>query len=223
MNTENLFITRKRKKWKFAHFDEWPHCFALDEASPATWPEFFGAAGDLVLEIGAGTADLSVGLAGLRPTEHFVALDIKSDRLYTGAKFALEHKRENMAFVRAHARDITKLFAPASVKELWVTFPDPFPRKKQAKHRLTHPAFLAQYATLLAEDGVLHFKTDNRELFLWSLEQLVQQGWQVSELSFDLHESNLDAEYKITTAYERRFMAEGTPINLVSALPPATE
>jgi len=147
-------------------------------------------------------------------------VDIKSDRLYTGAKFALEHHIENIAFVRSHIANIESIFAARSVKELWITFPDPFPRKKQAKHRLTHPAFLERYAALLSDDGVLHFKTDNRDLFLWSLEQFVAQGWQLEELIFDLHESELSAEYMITTAYERRFMAEGTQINFLSATPP---
>jgi len=220
MDTSKLFITRKRKKWKFAHFEQWSNCFAANAATPATWPEYFSSTQPLVVEVGAGTADLSVGLAQQRPNDHFVAVDIKSDRLYTGAKFALEHELPHLAFVRSPIAGITDLFAAQSVKELWITFPDPFPRKKTAKHRLTHPAFLQRYATVLTKDGVLRFKTDNRELFLWSLEQFVHQGWQLTELSFDLHKSDLADEYKVTTAYERRFMAEEIPINFLTALPP---
>lgn len=219
METSKLFITRKRKKWKFAHFDEWPNCFQAD-STPATWQTFFKVNRPLVVEVGAGTADLSMGLARQRANQNFVAVDIKSDRLYAGAKAALEETVTNIAFLRAPVMRLQEFFAPGSVTELWVTFPDPYPRKRQAKHRLTHPSFLRHYAALLNAQGVLHFKSDNRELFLWSLEQLVAEGWRFTELSFDLHDSELDEKYKITTAYERRFMREGIPINFVTALPP---
>lgn len=217
MDTSKLFITRKRKKWKFAHFDEWPNCFSAKEAEGLDWAAYFGNDNPLVVEVGAGTADLSVGQAGRTAERNFVAIDIKSDRLYTGAKFCLEHKVKNIAFVRSEIKGVAELFAPGSVQEVWITFPDPFERKKHAKHRLTHPAYLARYRQLLSEDGVIHFKTDNRELFLWSLEQIVADGWRIAELSFDLHESDLAEEYKITTAYERRFIKEGSPINFVTA------
>lgn len=219
---EQLFITRKRKKWKFAHFDEWPNCFAASDATPALWHEYFAADQPLVVEIGAGTADLSVELARRHPDKNFVAADIKSDRLYTGAKVALNEPIKNIAFVRAQLRDMSALFAPGSIAELWVTFPDPFPRDKQAKHRLTHPKFLQVYAQLLAPGGILRFKTDNRELFLWSLEQLVAEGWHLTELSFDLHESDLSDDYKVTTHFERKYIEKAVAINYVAATLPDT-
>jgi tRNA (guanine-N7-)-methyltransferase len=221
VNTEEpSFITRKRKKWKFGHFNQWPNCFQASDVSPAKWADYFGDDTPLVLEVGAGTADLSVGLAQRRLNDHFVAVDIKSDRLYIGAKFALQNNLPQLAFLRAPVTRITDFFNARSVKELWVTFPDPYPRKRQAKHRLTHAHFLAQYQQLLAQQGVLRFKTDNQELFLWSLEQFVREGWHVSELSFDLHKSELSEEYKITTAYERRFVKEGLAINYCTVMPP---
>jgi tRNA (guanine-N7-)-methyltransferase len=173
-----------------------------------------------VVEIGAGTADLSVELAQQERGTHFVAVDVKADRLYTGAKFALEHNLDALAFVRAHADQLPAIFVPGSVSELWITFPDPFPRKRQAKHRLTHPHFLHIYQTLLVPGGTVHFKTDNRELFLWSLEQIVATGWSITELTLDLHQSNLPESYKITTFYERKFLTQGLPINYVQFLPP---
>jgi len=216
--TEKLFITRKRKKWKFAHFDEWSNCFEARDVSPAFWNKHFATKQPLVVEIGAGTADLSVGLARTQRDKNFAALDVKSDRLYTGAKVALNEPIENIVFVRAQLREMSELFAPHSISELWITFPDPFPRDKQAKHRLTHPKFLDVYTKLLTPNGVLRFKTDNRELFLWSLEQLVAQGWQLQELSFDLHESDLPEDYKVTTHFERKYMEKGIAINYVSAV-----
>lgn len=168
--TERLFITRKRKKWKFAHFDQWENCLQASAVSPAGWSEYFPSQQPFVVEIGAGTADLSVGLARTHQNRNYVAIDVKSDRLYKGAKIALAERLTNIVFVRAQLRQMQALFEPGSIDELWITFPDPFPRDKQAKHRLTHPSFLQTYAKLLAHDGVLRFKTDNRELFLWSLE-----------------------------------------------------
>ena len=216
--SEKLFITRKRKKWKFAHFDEWANCFQASHIKPEFWRTHFPANQPLTVEIGAGTADLSLGLSRAHPDRNFVAVDVKSDRLYTGAKVALNDKLDNIAFVRAQLRGMVELFEPESIDQLWVTFPDPYPRDKQAKHRLTNPSFLKVYANLLTKDGVLRFKTDNRELFLWSLEQLVAEGWTLQELSFDLHESDLSADYKITTYFERKFLAQGIPINYVSAV-----
>lgn len=214
METDQFFITRKRKKWKFAHFAQWPNCFEAEDVEPQQWKQ------PLVLEVGAGTADLAVGLARLRPGEHYIAVDVKADRLYTGAKIALAEKLDNIAFVRAHLEQLPAITAPRSVRELWITFPDPFPRKKQARRRLTHPKYLQFYEHLLTSGGVVRFKTDNRELFLWSLEQIIATGWQIVELSFDLHESDLSESYKITTRYERKFMAEGIQINFVSFVRP---
>ena len=216
--TEQLFVVRKRKRWKFAHFDQWPNCFQADEVSPDFWPTYFGAIRPLTVEIGAGAADLSLGLARRSSARNFVAADVKSDRLYTGAKAALSESLENVAFVRTQLREMEQLFAPHSIQELWMTFPDPFPRQKQAKHRLTHPKFLEIYTKLLTSDGVLRFKTDNRELFLWSLKQLVAQGWRLRELSFDLHQSDLPDDCKITTHFERKYQEKGVAINYVSAV-----
>lgn len=218
--TDKLFITRKRKLWKFAHFDEWSNCFQADQVSPGFWKKHFDGDKPLVLEIGAGTADLSVEMARRYQNKNFVAVDVKSDRLYTGAKVALNEPIPNIAFVRANLRQISQLFGAGSIDELWITFPDPFPRDRQAKHRLTHPAFLAEYQKLLSPTGVVKLKTDNRELFLYSLEQLVSQKWHMHELSFDLHESDLSADYKITTHFERKFLAQDVPINFVTTQPP---
>lgn len=211
-----LFITRKRKKWKFAHFNEWPNCFNRDEVRPEFWGSYFGNSRPLVLEVGAGTADLGLALAKADTHKNIVALDVKSDRLYTGAKAAQSLAIKNIAFLRCNLNDIAEVFAPQSVEELWITFPDPFPRKSQAKHRLTHARFLDMYSKLLIPQGIVRFKTDNRELFLWSLEQIVASSWQLQELSFDLHESELSDTYKITTAYERRFINQGIAINYCS-------
>lgn len=210
-------ITRKRKKYKFANFDSFQNCFSHFRTSDAvrTLAELKTYLGDrpLVLEIAAGNAQFCFELAKKCPEFNFVAVDIKSDRLYTSAKRALAEGLTNIAFLRTHMNELGRIFPKNSIETIWLTFPDPFPKKRSAKHRLSHDSFLRQYRNILKDTGTLRFKTDNRELFLWSMERFVANSWLISELSFDLHESELHDDYKIKTYYETRFISEGIPIN----------
>lgn len=210
-------ISRKRKKYKFANFDSYQNCFSHLRSTEAkkTLEELKVYLGDrpMVLEIAAGNAQFSLELAKKYPDLSFIAIDIKSDRLYTSAKKALAEGVTNIAFLRTHMNELGSIFPKNSIETIWLTFPDPFPKKRSAKHRLSHVSFLRQYRSILKDTGSLKFKTDNRELFLWSLEQFVADAWHISELSFDLHESSLPDDYKIKTYYETRFTLEGIPIN----------
>lgn len=211
VDPKDFIITRKRKKYKFALFLNNPLCFEVEGwQKPAI----------NVLEMGAGTGYFSVALAQSAPQKQFVAVDVKADRLQSGATRATEEGVTNTRFLRARADQLPELITPASLQSIWVTFPDPFPKDRSSGRRLTHPTFLKIYKNMLKKDGVLYFKTDTIELFKWSLEQLVQEGWVVQELSFDLHESDLPSSYKIKTTYETRYMNEGIKINFVKALPP---
>lgn len=208
VDPNEFIITRKRKKYKFAKFHNAPNCFEF-----AQWD---GRPAD-VLEIGAGTGLFSVELARRYPERTFVALDVKADRLQKGAYAALEAGLANVYFVRARADQISELFNAQSLESIWVTFPDPFPKKRSAGRRLTHPNFLKKYATLLRPGGSLYLKHDNRDFFHWSLEQLVAENWRITELSFDLHDSDLSDDYKILTTYEQRWLSEGLVTNFVGA------
>jgi len=121
--------------------------------------------------------------------------------------------------VRARADQLGDMVASHSVEQIWVTFPDPFPKKRSAGRRLTHPTFLYTYTKMLKTDGALYLKHDSKEFFSWSLEQLVACGWHIDELSFDLHESNLRDDYKVLTTYETRWLGEGLATNFVRARP----
>lgn len=211
IDPNEFIITRKRKKYKFALFANSPLCFEYEEWSKTSAD---------ILEIGAGTGFFGVALAVAGPDKQVVACDVKADRLQQGARRAAENSLTNIRFLRARADQLEELFDEHSLGGIWVTFPDPFPRERSAKHRLTHPNFLRTYARLLKENGTLCFKTDARELFNWSLEQLIKEGWRIDELSFDLHESSLPDIYKVETTYETRFRSEGIPINFVRAVPP---
>ena len=214
LNPDDFIIVRKRKKYKFAKFHNAENCFELDE-----WRDFYRQRqpGVSRLEVGAGTGLFSVELAARYPDKLFAAIDVKADRLQKGAYIALERGLKNIYFIRARADQVGDLFALSTLVNIWVTFPDPFPKKRAAGRRLTHPYFLRRYAQLLQPGGELLFKHDDRDFFCWSLEQLVAEKWQITELSFDLHESSLDDEYKIMTTYEQRWLNEGKAINFVRA------
>lgn len=208
LNPNDFIISRKRKKYRFAKFANSPLCFEFYE-----WQQ---QAVDVV-EVGAGNGLFCVELAARHPEQQFVALDVKGDRLQHGAYAAAERGLENVRFVRARADQIEELFSEGSVQEVWLTFSDPFPRKKSAGRRMTNRTFLQRYRAVLRQDGVLKIKHDNRDFFIWSLEQLVADKWRVDELSFDLHESELPDDYKILTTYEQKWLDEGLVTNFVRA------
>lgn len=211
IDPREFIITRKRKKYKFAKFANSPLCFEFDD-----WKQ---QAVDVV-EVGAGTSLFSVELATRYPSKQFVAVDVKGDRLQKGAYEAEARGLGNLRFVRARADQLGELFKPGSIEQLWITFPDPFPKKRSAGRRMTHPTFLRIYGDILNKDGALYLKHDSRDFFLWSLEQLAAEKWNIEELSFDLHDSDLSDEYKIYTTYEIRWLSEGIMTNFVKAAKP---
>jgi len=206
MNPDDFIITRKRKKYKFAKFFNAENCFEFDE-----WKK---RAVDVV-EVGAGTGLFSVELAARHQEKLFVAVDVKADRLQKGAYEALERGLKNLFFIRARADQIDELFDKNSLESIWLTFPDPFPRSRSERRRMTHPIYLKKYADLLKKSGSFYLKHDNIDFFHWSLEQLVNEKWNIEELSFDLHESELSDDYKILTTYEKRWLVEGLKTNFV--------
>ncbi|HCR55398.1 TPA: tRNA (guanosine(46)-N7)-methyltransferase TrmB [Candidatus Saccharibacteria bacterium] len=208
MNPNDYIITRKRKKYKFAKIFNSPICFEFDE-----WKK---RAVD-VIELGAGTGLFSVELATRHPEKTYVAIDVKADRLQKGAYEAAARGLENIVFIRARADQITELFPAHSASELWLTFPDPFPKKRSERRRMCHAYFLDKYAQVLKKNGTFYLKHDNLSFFTWSLEQLVTSKWHIDELSFDLHESDLADDYKILTTYETRWLKEGALTNFLAA------
>ena len=211
VDPKTFVITRKRKKYKFALFRNSPLCFEYDEWSHRPVD---------VVEVGAGDGMFSVELATRHPEQLFLAVDVKGDRLQRGAREAEVRDLKNIWFVRARADQLEELVESASLTHLWLTFSDPFPRRRSAGRRLAHPSFLARYARMLTLSGSLLIKHDNPGFFCWSLEQLVANGWHIDELSFDLHESALPDDYKLLTTYEQRWLGEGRVTQCVRASRP---
>lgn len=207
-NPDDFIITRKRKKYKFAKFANSPLCFEVDQ-----WQK---QAVD-VLEIGAGTGLFSVELAQRHPELQFVAIDVKGDRLQTGAYEATRLGLANVRFVRARADQVDQIVPEKSLQQIWVTFADPYPKKRSAGRRMTHPTFLRLYEHILRGSGSLCIKHDNPVFFAWTLEQLVAEEWILDELTFDLHDSEVSDDYKVLTTYEKRWLGEGLKTQLVTA------
>ncbi len=213
LNPDEFIITRKRKKYKFAKFNNAKNCFEFDQwqKQPAD-----------IVELGAGTGLFALELAKRNPDRRVVAIDVKADRLQHGAYLALELGVYNISFIRARADQLSELFEAGSVSDIWLTFSDPFPRKGSAGRRMTHPNYLRIYKQILTPSGSLLVKHDNRDFFCWTLEQLVAEWWRINELTFDLHESSLSDNYKILTTYEQRWLGEGLTTNFTRATYPSS-
>jgi tRNA (guanine-N7-)-methyltransferase len=179
------------------------------------WKElYFKNPNPMTVELACGRGEYSVGLARKFPLQNFVGVDLKGDRLWKGSTWAFEEGLKNVAFLRTQILNIEAFFDEAEVDEIWLTFPDPRPRKRDIKRRLTSPRFLQMFKKILKPDGWFRFKTDNTPLFDYTLEELAQRK-DVLELqhTYDLYSSELRAEcHDIKTRYEEMFSAQGEKI-----------
>ncbi|HMS32218.1 MAG TPA: tRNA (guanosine(46)-N7)-methyltransferase TrmB [Candidatus Saccharibacteria bacterium] len=203
---------KKRKLHKFSLFEDSKLCF---EASEFKFSEATNNFSEINLEVGAGTGDLSFGLAKKYPNQLFIATDVKADRLVQGATKAQKQGLVNLIFLRINMSSLLNLIPAKSLSNIWITFPDPMPKDRQEKHRLVNQHFLKIYKELLKQGGEILFKTDDKPLFDYGLECIGNSAGQIDALSFDLHQSNLPEDYKITTVYERKFINGGKPINFI--------
>ncbi len=211
-------MPRKKAFKKSAYYDQ-PRCFGREDALKGRWrSEVFGNDHPLTFELGCGKAAWSLGMAARYPDRNFVGVDLKTDRMWHAARDAQAAGLTNVAFLFAHLLQLDEQVAENEADELWITFPDPFSKKRQAKHRMINPPFLAVYRKLLRPGGELHFKTDNRELFHYSLEVLVREpDLRFDYLTFDLHAAEeAPADALITTGYEEKFLEMGKEINYVA-------
>jgi tRNA (guanine-N7-)-methyltransferase len=176
--------------------------------------EYFKNTNPITLELACGRGEYTIGLARLFPDKNFIGVDIKGERIWKGSTLALEEKLNNAAFLRTHILLIENFFQPAEVSEVWLTFPDPRPRKRDIKRRLTSPRFLDLYKRLLQPGGFVRLKTDNTQLFEYTLEELHLRT-DILELAYtaDVYHSELEKEcFDIKTRYEQEFSQKGEKI-----------
>ncbi|WP_439475682.1 tRNA (guanosine(46)-N7)-methyltransferase TrmB [Algoriphagus formosus] len=168
----------------------------------------------LVVELACGRGEFTVGLARVFPHQNFIGVDIKGSRIWKGSSTATEEGLENVAFLRTQIQLLDKFFDQGEIDELWITFPDPFPRDGDEKRRLTSDRFLDMYRPLLKSGGIVHFKTDNTGLFDFSL-NLVQSRKDIEVLghTHDFYQSEWkDDHFGIQTRYEKMFSEKGEKI-----------
>jgi tRNA (guanine-N7-)-methyltransferase len=168
----------------------------------------------ITVEMGCGRGEYTVGLGRLFPERNFVGVDVKGSRIWKGSSIADAEGLLNVAFLRIRILDIDKYFEEGEVDEIWITFPDPRPKLRDVKRRLTSPRFLDLYKKVLKKGGKVHLKTDNHELFEYSLEVLRERE-DIDGLlhTFDLYQSDLlPLHHGLQTRYEQMFVAEGKTI-----------
>ncbi len=175
---------------------------------------YFANQQEIILELACGRGEYTIGLARLFPNKNFIGVDVKGDRIWAGAKIAREESLENVAFLRAQIEHLERFFDPQEVASLWITFPDPRPKKKEAKKRLVHPRFLDIYKKIVHRTGKIHFKTDNADLFNYALEVIDNRAdIKIEKVTHDLYQSDLAAAcYNIQTKFEKKYLADNVPI-----------
>ena len=184
--------------------------------------EVFGNDFPLVLELGCGKGEYTVGLARLHPHRNFMGLDIKGARIWTGAKTAHEEGLANVAFLRTRIDFVNSFFARDEVDEIWLTFPDPQGKKKRQRKRLPGAQFLNMYRKFLKDGGSIHLKTDNLQLYRDTMELLKFNQLEVEVESTDIYaEDWKDERVSIQTYYEKGFLEEGMKINYLRFRLPA--
>ncbi len=193
---------------------EFDDMFRKDHALKGNWHrDFFKNDNPIVLELGCGRGEYTVGLGAASPGKNHIGIDIKGARMWRGAKTATEMQMANVGFLRTRIEFINSFFAPGEVSEIWVTFPDPQLRKGREKKRLTSPIFLAYYAGFLAPGGSIHLKTDSQELHEYTKRVIEANRLPCEVANNDIYGTGFaDATLSIKTTYERRFLEEGKPI-----------
>ncbi|TSC57011.1 MAG: tRNA (guanine-N(7)-)-methyltransferase [Parcubacteria group bacterium Gr01-1014_18] len=175
---------------------------------------FLSRKGALVMELGCGRGDFTIEMAKKFPHTNFIALDRQGERLWYGAKMRSEFTLENVLFIRMDVVFLREFLKEGSVSEIWLTFPDPFPKKGQAARRLTSHIFLDLYRYLLGQAGTVNLKTDDPNLFLYSKEIAAELGWKIGESTEDIHaQINLDPILQIQTHFEKKHLKAGKKIN----------
>ena len=176
------------------------------------WHDFFENNNPIVLELGCGKGEYTIALARQNTDCNYIGVDIKGARLWRGAKTSNEEQMHNVAFIRTRIEMINRFFGDNEVSEIWITFPDPQPKKPMK--RLTSPRFLQYYSSMLRPEGTIHLKTDSRELYDYTLDEVIRPaGHTLLFATPDLYASGHNSmATAVQTFYENMFLKEGKPI-----------
>jgi tRNA (guanine-N7-)-methyltransferase len=166
----------QKKLERFAELDTFHNVLQFPKDIAGKWKDFFKNENRLILELACGKGEYAVGLGQLYPNKNFIGVDLKGNRIWVGAKKALQNNLHNVAFLRTQIDQVNEYFSLNEVAEMWITFPDPQLRKSKAKKRLTHPKFLRLYQQFLAPGGLIHLKTDSPDLYAFTKQVIDMYG-----------------------------------------------
>ncbi|MBL4678018.1 MAG: tRNA (guanosine(46)-N7)-methyltransferase TrmB [Mucilaginibacter sp.] len=209
----------KDKLRRFAEIEAFDNVVQLEAGQPfkGKWAkDFFKNGHPVVLELACGKGEYTVNLARMFPEKNFIGIDYKGNRVWRGAKTAIEDGVANVGFLRIQIENLLDYFAPGEVDEIWITFPDPQPQLSREKKRLTSPRFLDKYKELLKPGGFVNLKTDNDGLHAYTVEKIEELGLNIAVRTEDLYHSPFaDDVLSIKTYYEKKYLASNKNINYV--------
>lgn len=209
----------KDKLRRFAEIETFANVYQLDEGKvlKGQWAKtHFKNEQPVVLELACGKGEYTVNLAKLFPEKNFIGVDYKGNRIWRGAKTGLEEGIDNVAFLRIQIENLLDYFEKGEIDEIWITFPDPQPQISREKKRLTFPAFLERYKTILHAGGRVNLKTDNDDLYAYTCEKVTELGLKIHKNTDHLYTSDLaDEVLSIKTYYEKKYLLHDKNINYI--------
>jgi len=206
----------QKKLQRFAEIETFPNVLIYPENMKGRWKEHFKNDHPLTLELACGKGDYTLGLARMFPDRNFMGVDLKGNRIWKGAKSALDEGLQNVAFLRTQIDKLDNYFNPGEVAEIWITFPDPFLRNSKAKKRLTHPKFLGIYQKVLIPGATVNLKTDSPELYEFTKEVVSVVNCPLLEDIPDVYaQPAIEPILDIKTFYERMHLADGRTIRFL--------
>jgi len=209
----------KDKLRRFAEIDTFSNVFQLDAGKPlkGVWASgFFKNTQPVVLELACGKGEYTVNLAQLFPQKNFIGVDYKGNRIWRGAKDALEGGVSNVGFLRIQIEMLLDYFSVGEVDEIWITFPDPQPQLSREKKRLTSSRFLEMYKRVLKPGSAVNLKTDNDDFYAYTVENVAERGLKLHIKTEDLYHSEYaDDVLSIKTYYEKKYLQHNKNINYI--------
>lgn len=204
----------QKKLLRFAEIKGFSNVFEYPVNMKGQWKTFFQNTNPLVLELACGKGEYAIGLGKLQPEKNFIGIDIKGNRMWVGAKKAIEEKLTNVAFLRSQIEKITDYFAPGEIAEIWITFPDPQLRAGKAKKRLTHPRFLRLYQIITRTHGIINLKTDSPDLYNFTKKVINLFELELLDDIEDVYsQAEIKEELKIKTHYEKLDIANSNRVH----------
>lgn len=219
----------QKKLKRFAEIATFNNVFEYPRDTAGTWSGFFQNQNPIILELACGKGEYSVGLAAMHPKQNFIGVDIKGNRIWVGARKAIQEGLNNVAFIRSQIGLIENYFAQEEVSEIWLPFPDPQLRAAKCKRRLTHPSFLRKYKQFLKPGGYIHLKTDSPVLYNFTKRVISLYGLELFHDSADISQDVKQIpELLIKTHYESLDIAKSNRIHylkfaLTSELDPSKD